>query len=60
MTTLAVTQFCEYIRNETDQSNNVCAIFIHLAKALDSVNHEILSKLEQYKIRGVANELIGN
>ena len=58
-TTLAVTQFCEYIRNETDQNNNVCAIFMDLAKAFDTVNHEILlSKLEQYGIRGLANKVI--
>ena len=58
-TTLAVTQFCKHIRNETDQNNNVCAIFIDLAKAFDTVNHKILLfKLEQYGIRGLANELI--
>ena len=58
-TTVAVTQLCEYIRNETDQNNNVCAIFVNLAKAFDTVNHEILlSKLEQYGIRGSANKVI--
>ena len=52
-------QFCEYIRNETDQNNNVCAIFMELAKAFDTVNHKILlSKLEQYGIIGLANEVI--
>ena len=51
LTTLAVTQFCEYIRNETDQSNNVCTIFMDLVKAFDTVNDKILvPKLEQYKI----------
>ena len=58
-TTLAVTQFCEYIRNETDQNNNVCAIFMDLAKAFNTVNHKILlSKLKQYGVRGLANEVI--
>ena len=58
-TTLVVTQFCEYIRNKTDQNNNVCAIFMDLAKAFDAVHHKILlSKLEQYGIRGLANDVI--
>ena len=57
--TLAITQFCEYIRNETDQNNNVCAIFMDLPKAFDIVNYKILlSKLEQYGIRGLANKVI--
>ena len=46
-TTLAITQFCEYIRNETDQNDNVSAIFIDLAKAFDTINPKILlSNLE--------------
>ena len=58
-TTLTITQFCEYIRNETDQNNKVCAIFMNLAKAFDTANHKILlSKLEQYGIRSLANEVI--
>ena len=58
-TTLLVTQFSEYIRNKTDQNHNVCAIFMDLAKAFDTVNHKILLfKLEQYGIRGLANDVI--
>ena len=56
-TTLAVTQFCKYIRKETNQDNNVRVIFMNLATAFDIVNHEIfLSKSDQYGIRGLANE----
>ena len=55
-TTLAVTQFCEYIKNETNQNINVCAIFMDLAKTFDSENHKILlSKLERHGIRRLAN-----
>ena len=57
-TALAVTQLCKYIGNKIDQNNNVCAIFMDLAKAFDTVNRKILSKLEQYEIRGLANEVI--
>jgi len=52
-TTLAIAHLCDYVLNEFDKNNNICAIFMDLAKAIDSVNHEILLcyKLEQYVIK---------
>ena len=58
-TTLAITHLREYILTELDNNMNICALFIDLAKAFDTVNHEILLyKLTQYGIRGFANDLI--
>ena len=42
-----------------DNNNSVCAIFLDLAKAFETCNHQILQfKLDQYGIRGVANVVI--
>jgi len=58
-TTLAIAHLREYVLNELDKNNSICAIFVDLAKAFDSVNHKILlDKLEQYGIRSVANDVI--
>ena len=50
-TTLAITHFCKYLLSELDSNMNICSIFMDLAKALDTVNHDILLyKLNQYGI----------
>ena len=53
----ALLSIVEQIRNALDKKMFTCAIFIDLEKAFDTVNHQILlSKLEHYGIRGVANK----
>ena len=58
-TSLATAHLHELVINELDKNNSICALFLDLAKAFDTVNHNILLfKLEQYGIRGFANDLI--
>ena len=42
------------IKNALEKGNFACGVFIDLKKAFDTVNHDILSKLNHYGIRGVA------
>ena len=52
----ALLSIVEKIRNSLDKNMYTCGIFIDLEKAFDTVNHQIiLSKLNHYGIRGVAN-----
>ena len=60
-TTLAIAHLHELIMTELDNDRSVCTIFMDLAKAFDTVNHNILLfKLEQYGVRGVANNLLSS
>ena len=52
----ALLSIVEKIRNSLDKNMYTCGIFIDLEKAFDTINHQIiLSKLNHYGIRGVAN-----
>ena len=52
----ALISIVEQIRNALDNKMFTCGVFIDLEKASDTVNHQILlSKLDHYGIRGVAN-----
>ena len=52
----ALPSIVEQIREAMDKQMITCGVFIDLEKAFDTVNHSILlSKLDHYGIRGVAN-----
>ena len=58
-TEYAILDIYEKLINNMDKSLTSCAIFLDLAKAFDTVNHDILlRKLEAYGIRGKALDLI--
>ena len=53
----ALISLTENIRKNLDEGNIGCGIFVDLQKAFDTAEHDILlSKLEHYSIRGLANE----
>ena len=58
-TELAVTQIVDEISKTLDNNSINCTVFLDLAKAFNTVNHEILlKKLEWYGIRGVVLNLL--
>ena len=57
-TELALIDIHEKLLSNLDNGLNSCAIFLDLAKAFDSVSHDILlRKLEKYGVRGLPLKL---
>ena len=51
--------FLSHIANVNNKGNPELNIIVHLRKAFDTINHEILlQKLKRYSITGIANEWI--
>ena len=60
-TSMAIMELVENITNAMDNGKFTIGVFIDLKKAFDTVDHSILvSKLDHYGIRGVANKWLSS
>ena len=58
---MAVSKISSEIIKNTDDKKTTCSIFLDLAKAFDTVDHEILlNKLKLYDISGIPLQLISS
>ena len=57
----ALISITEKIQKALDDGKFACGVFLDFQKAFDKVNHKILlSRLEHYRIRGIALNLFQN
>ena len=55
-TSHALINITENIRKAVDDGNIGCGVFVDLQKAFDTVDHQMLAKLNHYGICGVSND----
>ena len=56
-TSMALLELVDEISKSIDDKKYTVGVFLDLAKAFDTVNHQIfLSKLNHYGVRGIANK----
>ena len=55
-TSYALLNLTESIMKALDEGNSACGIFVDLEKAFDTVDHNILKKLDHYGVRGRSNK----
>ena len=60
-TEIALSQICEDLAERIERNSIACSVFVDLAKAFDTVDHQILmSKLNLYGVRGLPGQLISS
>ena len=57
-TSHAGSEICDDFFDNLDKGYTTCGLFLDLAKAFDTVDHNILSKLAKYGIRGLSHQLL--